>query len=364
MEKGGAGTMLRRRTKTVKIGALKIGGANPISIQSMVKTDTADVARTLRQIRSLERAGCEIVRVAVKNINQASVLDRIKGKIAIPLVADIHFHYRLALEAIERGVDGLRLNPGNIYRREEVKQIAQACKKRKIPIRVGVNSGSLRTNEQTNKRTNELPDLMVEHALKYIKMLESFNFYDIIVSLKASNVSTTVDAYRKMARLCRYPFHLGVTATGLSESAVVKSAIGIGSLLLAGIGDTIRVSLTGPPVEEIKVAREILQSLGLRNFGPELIACPTCGRTQVDVIKIAKQVENQLSTINYQLSTKRPFRIAVMGCEVNGPGEARDADIGVACGKNSAVLFKKGKIVRRVKESQIVNTLIKEIAQG
>ena len=373
----------RRKTKSVKIGSVKVGGTNPVSIQSMAKTATDEVAKTVRQIKALEKAGCDIVRVALKNRSDVSLLSKIRAKIGIPLVADIHFNYRLALEAIECGVDAVRLNPGNIYRREEVKAVAAAARKRKIPIRVGVNSGSLRVMSyppalklppsprlrRTGRRVNELgvrklDDLMVKSALNYIKMLESFSFYDIIVSLKASTVAATVNAYRKMAKLCRYPFHLGITASGLPGQGGIKSAIGIGSLLLEGIGDTIRVSLAGNPLEEVKVAKEILQSLRLGNFGPEIVACPTCGRTQVDVIKIAKQVKNKLPTLYSLLSTSRPFTIAIMGCEVNGPGEARDADIGVAGGKNCAVLFKKGKIIKRIKEDQIVNTLIAELVKG
>ena len=359
--------MKRRKTKTVKLGSVKIGQRHPVSIQSMVKTNTEDVSATVKQIKALEAAGCEIVRLAVKNINQASVLDRIKRKITIPLVADIHFNYQLALKAIERGVDGLRLNPGNVYRRDEVKQIARAAKKRKVPIRVGVNSGSVqrtrdegRGTKDEGRKKKDIAGLMVKTALDYVKLLESFDFYDIIISLKASSVAETVSAYRKMAKFCHYPFHLGVTATGLAESGIVKSAIGIGSLLLEGIGDTIRVSLTGSPREEITVAREILQSLGLRYFGPEIIACPTCGRCQVDVIKIAQEISKKLHVARRTSHVARPLKVAIMGCEVNGPGEARDADVGIAGGKNCAVLFKKGKVVKRIKEDQIVDALVKE----
>ena len=353
----------RRKTKTVKIGSAKIGAGYPVSIQSMTKTDTACIAGTVRQIKALEREGCEIVRVAVKNGSCAQALDKIKKRIDIPLVADIHFNYRLGLEAIASGVDGLRLNPGNIYRREEVKQIAQAARKRKIPIRIGVNSGSLRSTKYEVRNT-KVADAMVKSALDYIKMLESFDFYDIIVSLKASDVSTTVSAYRKMAGLCLYPFHLGITACGLPEGGAIKSAMGIGTLLLDGIGDTIRVSLTGTPEQEVIVAKNILQSLGLRNFSPEIIACPTCGRTQIDVVKIAKQINDKLSAFSLQPSAKRPFRIAIMGCEVNGPGEARDADIGIAGGKHSGILFKKGRIIKKVSETKMVETLIKEIGDN
>lgn len=350
----------RRRTKTVKIGSAKIGAGYPVSIQSMTKTDTADAAATVRQIKALERAGCEIIRVALKNKSALAALEKIKAKINIPLAADIHFNYRLALEAVARGVDCLRLNPGNIYRREEVRQIAQAAGKRKISIRVGVNSGSLRSQVKKYKEEN-VADLMVKSALDYIKMLESFNFYDIIVSMKASSVAQTVQAYRKMACLCRYPFHLGITAAGLAPEGVIKSAIGIGSLLLQGIGDTVRVSLTGSPQEEVRAAKEILQSLGLRNFSPEIIACPTCGRCRIDVVKIAQEVRKKLHITHYTLHSTRPPKVAIMGCEVNGPQEAQDADIGIAGGKHCAVLFKKGKIVKRIKESRIAEALVKEV---
>ncbi|UCB57457.1 MAG: flavodoxin-dependent (E)-4-hydroxy-3-methylbut-2-enyl-diphosphate synthase [Candidatus Omnitrophota bacterium] len=345
----------RRKTKTVKIGSVKMGGRYPVSIQSMTKTDTASGA--IRQINALEKAGCEIVRVAVKDMSALSALKKIRAKTNIPLVADIHFNYRLGLEAIACGVDCLRLNPGNIYRREEVRRIAQAAGKRRIPIRVGVNSGSLRTTNY-ELRTIKIETLMVKAALDYIKMLESFDFYDIIVSMKASDVSATINAYRKMSRLSSYPFHLGVTATGSGREGLIKSAIGIGSLLLEGIGDTVRVSLTGSPQEEVKAAKEILQALGLRRFDPEIIACPTCGRCQVDLLRIVKDVNDKLNTIKAEV---RPAKVAIMGCEVNGPGEARDADIGVACGKRSAVLFERGKVIRRIKESQIVDTVIREI---
>ncbi len=350
----------RRETKTVKIGSVKIGQRFPVSIQSMSKTDTSDVNATLKQIKALAAAGCEIVRVAVKNRSSIQALGKIKDKIDLPLVADIHFNYRLGLEAIASGVDGLRLNPGNIYRRQEVKQIAQAARKRKVSIRVGVNSGSLRTTNH-ERRTTKLADSMVKSALDYIKMLESFDFYDIIVSLKASDVYTTVLAYRRLAGQCRYPFHLGITACGLPQSGAIKSAVGIGALLLDGIGDTIRVSLTGSAEQEVVVAKYILQSLGLRNFFPEIIACPSCGRAQMDIVKITQEVNKKLDAIPNTQYRIRPLKVAIMGCEVNGPGEARDADIGVACGKNSGILFKRGKIIKKIPETKMVETLIKEI---
>ncbi|MFH1045821.1 MAG: flavodoxin-dependent (E)-4-hydroxy-3-methylbut-2-enyl-diphosphate synthase [Candidatus Omnitrophota bacterium] len=355
--------MIKRRiTKVIRVGEVKIGGLSAISIQSMAKTDTACVADTVEQIQRLERAGCEIVRVAVKNSAAAKVLDKIKARIKIPLVADIHFDYRLALIALERGVDKIRLNPGNIYRPGEVKQIALSAKKRKVPIRVGVNSGSLPGELKVKTRGPEgLAEAMVKSARDYIKMLERFNFYDIIVSLKASDVATTVEAYRKMSARCDYPLHLGITAAGLVQEAAIKSASGLGALLLDGIGDTLRVSLAGEPEEEVRVAKVILQSLGVRSFGPEIIVCPTCGRTQTDVVKIAQNFKKRLDSILTTHHSIRPLTIAIMGCEVNGPGEAQEADIGIACGKACGVLFKKGKIVKKVPESQIVTVLIEEL---
>jgi (E)-4-hydroxy-3-methylbut-2-enyl-diphosphate synthase len=343
----------KRRTREVSVGIIKIGAGNPVAIQSMAKTDTADVRATAQQIEALERCGCEIVRAAVKDITSAQALDKIKARINIPLIADIHFNYRLALEAIKRGVDGLRLNPGNIYRKNEVREVAIAAKKKRIPIRVGVNSGSLRNTKTA--------DSMVKSALSYIKMLEGFGFYEIIVSLKASDVTTTVTAYRRMAKLCNYPFHLGITASGLPEDGKIKSAIGIGSLLLEGIGDTIRVSLTAEPIEEVKAAKRILQALDLRTFGPQIISCPTCGRTHADLVKIVREVKRKLNCKPYTVNGKPSVKLAIMGCEVNGPGEASDADLGLACGKDSAALFKKGKIIKRVKQNQIADTLIQEL---
>jgi (E)-4-hydroxy-3-methylbut-2-enyl-diphosphate synthase len=367
----------RRKTRQVRIGNVKVGGGAPVSVQSMAKTDTADIPATVRQIKALEKAGCEIIRVAVKDMTSAQALDKIKARINIPLVADIHFHFRLALEAIARGVDGLRLNPGNIYRCQELKKVARAAGKRKIPIRVGVNSGSLRISKNRGQKRKKTAYLMVNSALDYIKMLEDFDFYDIVISLKASDVLTTIDAYRKLARLCNYPVHLGITAAGLPGQGTVKSAIGIGSLLLEGIGDTIRVSLTGDPKEEVEVGRQILQSLGLRYFGPEIIACPTCARAQVDIVKITKQMEQKLQAVNSpsrwldcahhksletgRLEDKRPVKVAIMGCVVNGPGEARDADVGLAGGRKSGIIFRKGKRIKRVREGRMVEELLKEI---
>ena len=344
----------RRRTKVVFVGKVGIGGNYPISIQSMTKTKTASIRETIKQIKDLEELGCEIIRVAVKDEEDAKAIREIKKEISIPLEADIHFHYSLALLAIDSGSDCIRLNPGNIYKIEEIEKIVEKARERKIPIRVGVNAGSLR-----NKKIEA--ETMVKSAGDYLKILEGFKFYDLIISLKASDVLTTVEAYRKMAKLCDYPFHLGITATGPVFEGGIKSAIGIGILLSEGIGDTIRVSLTGEPQEEVKVAREILSSLGLRQFGPQIISCPTCGRAQIDVVKIAQELQRKLQGKRFTVHSKRLPKVAIMGCEVNGPGEARDADIGIAGGKKCALLFKKGKILKRIEEDRIVPTLLKEI---
>lgn len=336
----------RRKTRTIKIGNVKIGGNAPVSIQSMAKVKTSDTKKVVDQIRQLEKAGCEIIRVAVKDGNDADAIREIKKKINIPLVADIHFDYRLALACIAKGADKIRLNPGNIRNREEIEKIVKSAKKARIPIRIGVNSGSTSAD-------------FVKSAVDYIKLFESMDFRDIIISLKASDVIATVEAYRKIAKLCEYPLHLGVTASGPHESGIVKSSIGIGALLLDGIGDTVRVSLTADPVEEVIAAKRILGSLGLRKFGPEIISCPTCGRCQVDLSSIVKELEVELSALNSRLSTKSPLTIAIMGCEVNGPGEAREADIGIAFGKNAGMLFKKGKAIKRVSDKNAVKDLLR-----
>ncbi len=350
----------RRKTRTINLGGVRIGSGHPISVQSMTKTDTLNVAATVAQIKELERAGCEIVRTAVKDTACCEALARIMKKINIPLEADIHFDYRLALKAIDAGVDGIRLNPGNICKRDEVEKVVRSAKKRHIPIRVGVNSGSVRI-PKGGISDDKLPRLMVEAALDYIKVIEKLGFYDIMVSLKASDVSQTIDAYRLMAKRCDYPFHLGVTAAGPELSGTVKSALGIGILLAEGIGDTIRVSLTGDPVDEVIVGKHIIQGLGLRRFGPEVISCPTCGRTEVDIIGIANKVEGALGRIEDRKGKLSGLRVAVMGCVVNGPGEAREADLGIAAGKGSGFLFIKGKPVKKIKESQFVSAIIKEI---
>jgi len=351
-------------TRQVKVGGIKIGGGAPVSIQSMAKTDTRNILATVRQIKELESSGCEIIRVAVKDFQAAEAIKSIKRKIKIPLVADIHFDYRLALLSIENGADKIRLNPGNIYKEDEIREVVMAAKKRRIPIRVGANSGSIRNRVKGEGwRVNDI----VKPVSDYIKILERMDFYDIIVSLKASNVLSTIEAYKLFSKKSKYPMHLGVTAAGPVSTGIVKSAIGIGSLLLDGVGDTIRVSLTGDPVEEVIAAKNILQALELRNFGPEIISCPTCGRCQVDLQKIAEELGLRVkgkglrgkSNLQPSAFSQKAFKIAVMGCEVNGPGEAREADIGIACGKGTGVIFKKGKIVKRVKEKDIVKELLK-----
>lgn len=341
-------------TRQIRIGGIKIGGGAPVSIQSMTKTDTRDVPATVRQIKELEKAGCEIVRVAIKDFEAAAAIKAIKRKINLPLVADIHFDYRLALCAIENGADKIRLNPGNIYKESEIKEVVVSAKKKKIPMRVGANSGSIRN--RVKGRGLEANDI-VRPVLDYIKILERMDFYDIIVSLKASDVISTIEAYKLFSKKSRYPLHLGITAAGSPSTGIVKSAIGIGSLLLEGIGDTIRVSLTGNPAEEVMAAKNILQALNLRNFGPEIISCPTCGRCQVNLEKIAQEVGSRVKGEG----CKEQVKIAIMGCEVNGPGEAKDADIGIACGKGSGVIFKKGRIVKRVKEKDIVKELLRTL---
>ena len=344
-------TVKRRKTRKIRVGSIYIGGSAPVSIQSMAKTDTRDVVSTVAEIRKMIQAGCEIARVAVKDKEAALSLADIKKGIKIPLVADIHFSPKLAILAIESGADKIRINPGNMRDKKGLVKVVKLAKKRRIPIRIGLNSGSVPRGEN-----------MISLAGRTIKLFERNNFYDIIISLKGSDVTGTVASYRKIAALCKYPLHLGVTATGLPESGIVKSSIAIGALLLDGIGDTIRISLTADPAEEIRVAKALLSALGLRNFGPEVISCPTCGRCQVDLAGIVRELAKKLnsrprSTVHGPRSTT----IAVMGCEVNGPGEARAADMGIAAGRRAGVLFKKGKIIKRIKEKDFVKEIIKQL---
>ncbi|MDP2905197.1 MAG: flavodoxin-dependent (E)-4-hydroxy-3-methylbut-2-enyl-diphosphate synthase [Candidatus Omnitrophota bacterium] len=346
----------RRKTRIVKIGTCLIGGSHRIAIQSMAKVRTADISKVLGQIKELEEVGCQIVRLAVKDDVDAAALKEIKKKSCLPLVADIHFNWRLAIKAIESGVDKIRLNPGNIYRKEEVANIARAAAAAGIPIRVGANSGSLRL------RGASQADAMVKSVMDYVRMLEKNKFYNIVLSLKASNIMDTVAAYRRVAKLCDYPLHLGVTATGAPYLGTIKSSIALGILLAEGIGDTIRVSLTDEPQQEIAAAASILESLGLRKSGPQIISCPTCGRCEVDLIKIVKELEKKISTSHVLRPTPYdPLSIAVMGCVVNGPGEAKEADIGVAFGKKDGLLFKKGKPVRKVDFSSCVEVLLDQM---
>ncbi len=339
----------RNETKSVKVGNLTFGGNNKVYIQSMTNTQTYDVEATVAQIKRLEDAGCEIVRVAVLNKRDAAALGEIKRQIKIPLVADIHFDYKLALEAVNQGVDKIRINPGNIGSIDKVKAVVDACKSKNIPIRIGVNSGSMMDG------MDPTPENMIKAAKFHVDILESLGFYDIVLSLKATNIETMIEAYRLASTTFPYPLHLGVTEAGTAFGGSIKSAMALGILLYEGIGNTIRVSLTDTPEIEIRAAKEILNNLGLRDNTPTLISCPTCGRIQYDMIQIAKDIEAYLDKVNKKVT------VAIMGCKVNGPGEAKHADIGVAGGKGEAVIFKKGEIVTKVKESEVYDTLTKMI---
>lgn len=346
--------MIRKRTKKIKVGNIYIGGDSPISIQSMNNTDTRDIKSTINQILDFEKAGCEITRCAVPDMQAAEALKEIIKVVNIPVVADIHFDYKLALKSIESGVAALRINPGNIGSIEKVNIVARNAKEKNIPIRIGVNSGSLE-KDILEKYGKVCPEALVESALKHVRILEKVNFDDIVISIKSSNVTQMIESYRMISSKVDYPLHIGVTEAGTLWRGTIKSSIGIGTLISEGIGDTIRVSLTGDPIEELKVGKEILKALGHRNEGIEFISCPTCGRTQIDLIKLANEVESRLSFIN------KNIKIAIMGCIVNGPGEAREADIGIAGGKGEGLIFKKGKVLRKVKEEDLIDELIKEV---
>lgn len=346
--------MQRKKTREVNAGGVKIGGGNRISIQSMCNTDTRDAKATVAQIIRLEEAGCEIIRVAVPDMEAAEAIAEIKRNIHIPLVADIHFDYRLALKCIENGIDKVRINPGNIGSRDRVKLVADAAKAAGIPIRIGVNGGSLE-RRLIEKYGGATADALVESALGHVEILDDVNFNDIVVSIKVSNVPVMLDAYRKFSECSDIPLHVGVTESGTERMGTIKSSIGIGALLSEGIGDTIRVSLTADPVREVYAAKDILRILGERERGIEFVSCPTCGRTQIDLISIANEVESRLANV------EKNIKVAVMGCVVNGPGEARDADIGIAGGNGEGLIFKKGEIIRKVPENDIVDELIKEI---
>lgn len=344
----------RRTSKLIRIGTVSIGGNSPIVVQSMTKTDTRDVAGTIRQIQEMAEYGCEIVRIAVPDKEAAQALLSIKRGTHIPIIADIHFDYRLALAALEAGADGLRLNPGNISEKKYIAAIVRAAKPRGVPIRIGVNAGSL--PRSANPKVS-IAKQMVEAALEQIRLLESLDFDQIKVSLKAFDVPTTIKAYQLIAEKIPYPLHLGITESGLPRAGVIRSAIGIGVLLYQGIGDTIRVSLTGDPKEEVIAAYEILKSLNLRERGPTMVSCPTCGRCEVDLIGLARSVEERLARMD------SPIKVAVMGCVVNGPGEARGADVGIACGKGRGAIFRKGEVVRTVEEKDFLEVLMEEVSK-
>ena len=347
--------MKRRKTVPVSVGDLVLGG-NRIYIQSMLNVPSTDIAGSVRQAEALGAAGCEILRAAIPDKDAVKLIPAIKEKVSIPLVADIHFDYRLALEALEAGIDKIRINPGNIGSHDRIKAVAVACSNRGVPIRIGVNSGSVEKHI-LEKYGGPTADALVESGLYNAQLLEKFDFHQIVISLKSSNVETMIEAYRKLAERCDYPLHLGVTEAGTERMGLIKSAIGIGSLLADGIGDTIRVSLTADPIREIAAAKDILRALDLDEGAPQIVSCPTCGRTRIDLISLANAVEERLRTV------KKPIKGAVMGCIVNGPGEAKEADIGIAGGDGCAVLFKKGKVLRKVSEDRILEELFSEIEQ-
>ncbi len=347
-------TPARRNTRTVRIGSVPVGGGAPVAIQSMTNTRTADVAATLAQIHALEAAGCDIVRVAVPDMAAAQAIRDIKAEMSIPLVADIHFDYRLAIAAMENGVDKIRLNPGNIGGADRVKAVVDVARERGVPIRIGVNAGSL-DKALLAKYGGVCPEALVESAMAHVGLLEAENYREILISVKSSNVPLAMATHRLLSDRTDYPLHIGVTEAGTPYRGIIKSAAGIGALLLEGIGDTIRVSLTGDPVEEVRAAKEILRACGLYRKGIEFISCPTCGRTEINLIAIAEQVESALGDIDV------PLKVAVMGCAVNGPGEARDADIGIAGGRGEALLFRKGEIIRKMAEADIVPQLVAEV---
>lgn len=344
----------RKITKQIQVGKIKIGGGAPVSVQSMTNTKTSDTKSTVEQILKLQDAGCDIVRVAVPDMDSAKNLHEIISAVDVPIIADIHFDYKLALESVSQGVSALRLNPGNIGGKNHVREVVAAAKEKKIPIRIGVNAGSL-SRKIFQKYGGATSEALVESALEHVKILEEENFFDIKISLKAHDVPLTLQAYRLMSEKVDYPLHIGITEAGTQNTGVIKSAVGIGSLLAEGIGDTIRVSLTGDPIYEVKVANEILKSLGLKNFGATLIACPTCGRTTINLPEIAEKVEKKLSEV------RKNITVAVMGCIVNGPGEAKSADVGIAGANGEGIIFRKGEIIRKIPESELIEELFKEI---
>lgn len=347
--------IIRRKSSKVMVGDIQIGDGADITVQSMTNTFTKDVKSTVNQILLLEEAGCEIIRVAIVDNEDADAIKEIKKQIHIPIVADIHFDYRLAIKSIESGIDKLRINPGNIGSMEKVKKVVEQAKPRNIPIRIGVNAGSI--HKEILKKYKGVPtsEGMVESALEHVRILEDLDYGNIVISMKGTDIKMTIDAYKSMAAKVNYPLHLGITHAGTLFEGSIRSAIGVGSLLADGIGDTLRISLTDDPREEVKVAREILKSLNLRNFGINYITCPTCGRTKIQLIELSKEIQEGLKDV------KKPITVAIMGCAVNGPGEARQSDIGIAGGIGEALLFKKGEIIGKVKEEDIVHRLLEEI---
>ncbi len=346
--------MNKRNSKKIKLGNTCIGGGSPILVQSMLNIPASDIEGSVKQALALEKAGCQVIRFAIPNEDALELIEPIKKATTVPLVADIHFDYKLALGAAERGIDKIRINPGNIGSEDRVKAVADICRQKGLPIRIGVNSGSLE-KEILAKYGSPTPEAMVESALYHASLLEKFDFDDIVISIKSSNVNTMIECYELAAQKCSYPLHLGVTEAGTKRMGIIKSAVGIGSLLTHGIGDTIRVSLTDEPVEEVYAAFDILKAIGLKTDCPYLISCPTCGRTKIDLVGLAKQVEERLR------DCKKPIKVAVMGCVVNGPGEAKEADIGIAGGDGCGLIFKKGEILRKVDEKDLLDELMKEV---
>lgn len=349
----------RRKTKQIILGGVPIGGLAPVVVQSMTNTDTRDVESTVNQIVRLEKAGCEIVRVAVLDQEAASAIRSIREKITIPLIADIHFDYRLAVASMENGAQGIRINPGNLGGAEKLAMVVDAAKQHKVPIRVGVNSGSIEKDllKEHGYPTPEKPRALIESALRNVRLLEKQGFYEMKISIKSSDTLTTINGYKELADLTDYPLHLGVTEAGGLIAGTVKSSVALGALLLEGIGDTFRISLTRDPVEEIRVGFELLRSLKIRERGPELISCPTCGRTRIDLFSLAEKVEAFLQTM------ESPLKVAVMGCPVNGPGEAKEADIGVAGGEGHGIIFKKGKLIKKVPEKELLKVFLEELKE-
>jgi len=354
LRKPAAETFQRRKTRPVKIGGVTIGGGAPIVVQSMTKTDTRDVKATLSQIKRLEEAGCEIVRLAVPDMDAVQALGQIRKSASLPLIADIHFDYKLAIASLEKGISGLRINPGNIGSIEKVREVVRVAKERNVPIRIGVNAGSLE-KDLLRKHGGATPEAMVKSALRHVKILEDMDFELIKISMKASDVLRTVKAYELLAKEVDHPFHAGITESGGMIPGSVKSSVGLALLISQGLVDTLRVSLTAPPEEEVRVGYMILSSLGLRERGINIVSCPICGRCEVDLFRIASEIERKLSSI------KEPLTVAIMGCMVNGPGEAKEADIGLACGSREGIIFKKGKLYRRIKETEMVKEFVKEV---